>query len=58
MDETCQIDVQRVKGIKNVLFGGEGLFDTVVTGPGKVYLQTITIPKLAKLMIPFMPKEK
>ena len=58
MDETCQIDVQRVKGIKNVLFGGEGLFDTVVTGPGKVYLQTMTIPKLAKLMIPFMPKEK
>ena len=58
MDETCQIDVQRVKGIKNVLFGGEGLFDTVVTGPGKVYLQTMTIPKLAKLMIPFMPTEK
>ncbi|MGI5900031.1 MAG: AIM24 family protein [Christensenellales bacterium] len=58
MDATCQMDVQMVKGIKNVLFGSEGLFDTVVTGPGKVYLQTMTIAKLAKLMIPFMPFKK
>lgn len=58
MDETCQMDIQRIKGVKNVLFGGEGLFDTVVTGPGKVHLQTMTISKLAKLIIPFMPTEK
>ena len=55
MDATCQMDVQMVKGIKNVLFGGEGLFDTVITGPGKVHLQTMTISKLAKLLIPFLP---
>ncbi len=57
MDATCQIDVQMVKGVKNALFGGEGLFDTVVTGPGKVYLQTMTIPKLAKLMAPYFPSK-
>lgn len=57
MDATCQMDVRMIKGIKNVLFGGEGLFDTVVTGPGKVHLQTMTIAKLAKLMIPFIPKK-
>ncbi len=55
MDETCNMDVQMVKGAKNIFFGGEGLFDTVVTGPGKVYLQTMTIPKLASLLAPYMP---
>ncbi len=55
MYATCEMDIQRVKGVKNVLFGGEGLFDTVVTGPGKVYLQTMTIPKLAQLIIPYIP---
>lgn len=58
MDMTCQMDVQMVKGIKNVLFGGEGLFDTIITGPGKVYLQTMTIAQLAKLMVPFLPNKK
>lgn len=57
MDATCQMDIKRIKGVKNVLFGGEGLFDTVVTGPGRVYLQTMTIAKLAKLIIPFVPKK-
>ena len=58
MDMTCQMDVQMVKGIKNVLFGGEGLFDTIITGPGKVFLQTMTIAQLAKLMVPFLPNKK
>ena len=57
MDATCQMDIQIVKGFKNVLFGGEGLFDTVITGPGKVHLQTMTIAKLATLMVPFLPKK-
>lgn len=54
MDETCSMDVVMVKGAKNVLFGGEGLLDTVVTGPGKVCLQTMTIPKLAGLIAPYI----
>ena len=55
MDASCQMDIQMVKGVKNMLFGSEGLFDTVVTGPGKVYLQTMTVNKLADLMAPFLP---
>ncbi|MBP5383993.1 MAG: TIGR00266 family protein [Lachnospiraceae bacterium] len=57
MDSTVTMEVQTVKGLKNKLFGGEGLFDTVLTGPGKVYLQTMTVSKLASLMIPFIPKK-
>ena len=57
MSATCQMDIQMVKGVKNVLFGGEGMFDTVVTGPGKVYLQTMTIEKLAKQIVPFVSKK-
>ncbi len=58
MDETCTMDVQMVKGVKNVLFGGEGLFDTSVTGPGKVYLQSMSVAKLAQILIPFLPLNK
>ncbi|MBO4903105.1 MAG: AIM24 family protein [Lachnospiraceae bacterium] len=57
MDGTVTMDVQSVKGLKNKLLGGEGLFDTVLTGPGSVFLQTMTIEKIAKLMIPFIPKK-
>ncbi len=58
MDATCQMDVQMVKGVKNMLLGGEGLFDTVITGPGKVFLQTMTISKLANQMIPYLQFKK
>ena len=58
MDATCSMDVQMVKGVKNMFFGGEGLFDTVVTGPGKVYLQTMTIPNLAKKVAPYIVTSK
>lgn len=58
MDETCSMDVQMVKGVKNVIFGGESLFDTVITGPGKVHLQTMTIGKLARQIIPYIPNKK
>lgn len=57
MDATCSMDVQMVRGFKNVFFGGEGLFDTVVTGPGKVGLQTMTMPNVAKQIIPFLPSQ-
>ena len=55
MSGTCSLDVQTVKGVKNVLFGGEGLFNTVVTGPGKVLVQTMPISNLANAIIPYMP---
>ena len=47
MDGTCSINVATIKGVKNVLFGGEGLFNTVINGPGHVILQTMPIQKTA-----------
>ena len=58
MDATCSMDVQTVKGVKNVLFGGEGLFNTVVTGPGRVVLQTMPLNKFAGQIIPYLPAQK
>ena len=55
MSSTCTLDTESVKGAKNILFGGEGLFNTVVTGPGEVVVQTMPIPKLASTLIPYMP---
>jgi uncharacterized protein (TIGR00266 family) len=55
-ESTVTYDIERIKGFKNVLFGGEGLFLTTVTGPGKVWLQTMTAEALAKAVIPFLPK--
>lgn len=48
--------VEMVRGFKNVLFGGEGLFLTVLQGPGKVWMQTISMPEFAGRMIPYLPK--
>lgn len=50
MTASCQMNVKTVSGVKNVLFGGEGLFNTVVTGPGKVWLQSMPAAKLAMLL--------
>lgn len=55
VDATCQIDIQTVRGAKNVLFGGEGLFNTVLTGPGRVVLQTMALPAFASALIPYLP---
>lgn len=55
MDSTCTVDVQTVKGVKNVLFGGEGLFNTVVTGPGKVTLQTMPLSAFASSLARYIP---
>ena len=55
MDDTVDFDIQRVKGVKNLLFGGEGLFFATVTGPGRVWLQTMPVSKLAEAIIPFIP---
>ena len=47
MDATVNMEIQQIKGVKNALFGGEGLFNTVVTGPGRVILQTMPITGFA-----------
>lgn len=55
MDATCTMDVQTVKGVKNALFGGEGLFNTVVTGPGRVVLQTMPLINFASAVAGMIP---
>lgn len=57
MSDTCTIDVQTVKGAKNVLFGGEGLFNTVVTGPGKIILQTMPLSGFAGAIASRIPSK-
>lgn len=53
-DATCALDIQSVKGVKNALFGGEGLFHTVVTGPGRIILQTMPVSGVAAALAPFI----
>ncbi len=56
MSASCTMDIQTVKGAKNILFGGEGLFNTVVTGPGEVIVQTMPVPKLAGAISQYIPQ--
>lgn len=58
MDATCSMEIQSVPGVKNALFGGEGLFNTVVKGPGRVFLQTMPINHVAGVLSPYMPSSK
>lgn len=58
MSGTCKIDVQTVSGIKNAVFGGEGLFNTIVTGPGHIWLQSMPVSQLAGAVRPYIPTGK
>ena len=55
MTASCNMDIQSVPGVKNMLFGGEGFFNTVITGPGKVWLQTMPISNVAGAIRPYIP---
>lgn len=55
MSSTCTVDIQTVPGVKNMLFGGEGFFNTVLTGPGTVYLQSMPVSQLAGAIRPYIP---
>lgn len=57
MDASVQMDVQSVKGLKNKMLGGEGFFNTVVTGPGKIILQTMPISGFVGLISGMLPKK-
>ena len=54
-EPSVNMEIQTVPGMKNMLFGGEGLFNTVLTGPGKVWLQTMPISSVAAVLRPYMP---
>ncbi|MGF0031383.1 TIGR00266 family protein [Bariatricus sp. SGI.154] len=55
MTATCKMEVKSVPGVKNMLFGGEGIFNTVISGPGRVWLQTMPISNVAGVLRPYMP---
>lgn len=57
MSESCSIDIKSVKGVKNALFGGEGLFNTVVTGPGKIVLQTMPMSSFVNTIASSLPSK-
>ena len=57
MDATVQLDVQAIKGVKNALMGGEGFFNTVVTGPGRVLLQTMPMSNFVSIISQLLPSK-
>lgn len=58
MSATCSIDIRSVPGAKNMLFGGEGFFNTVITGPGHVWLQTLPLVNVAGVLRHYLPASK
>jgi len=55
-EATVSSEIKMVKGFKNILFGGEGLFLTKLTGPGKVWLQSMPVTELSKKILKYIPK--
>ena len=55
MTPSCGMEIKSVPGVKNMLFGGEGIFNTIITGPGRVWLQTMPISNVAGVLRPYMP---
>ena len=55
MTDSCMMDIEMIQGAKNIFLGGEGLFHTRVTGPGRVYLQSMPIADMAARLSAYMP---
>lgn len=55
MENTVSMDIESVKGVGNAILGGEGLFNTKLTGPGKIWLQTMPASAVAGAVRPFLP---
>lgn len=53
-ESSVSMNIQQVSGLKNKLLGGEGLFNTVLTGPGRVWLQTMPIYGVAGAIAPYI----
>ena len=56
LEATVQFSVTTVPGIRNVIFGGDGLFLVQLTGPGKVWLQSLPLPNLAHAISHYLPQ--
>ena len=55
MTDTCSMEIRSVKGIKNMLFGGEGFFNTAVKGPGRIIIQSMPISSTAVELYKYLP---
>lgn len=58
MENTCTMEIKSVPGLKNMVFGGEGVFNTLITGPGRIWLQTMPMSNVAAEIFKFMPSSK
>jgi uncharacterized protein (AIM24 family) len=54
MTESCSVDIEMIRGAKNVFLGGEGLFHTRISGPGKVYIQSMPVSHMAEKLAPYI----
>ncbi len=57
-ETTVTYDIQMVPGIKTAVFGGEGLFFAALTGPGKIWLQSLPFKRIAKQVLSAIPRNK
>jgi uncharacterized protein (TIGR00266 family) len=56
-EERVQFGITTLRGIRNIFFGGDGLFLAELTGPGRIWLQTLTLPNLAHALAPYLSRE-
>jgi uncharacterized protein (AIM24 family) len=56
--DSVNFDIVFMRGVRNVFFGGDGLFIAHLTGPGKVWLQSMTVPNLAHALAPYLSGEQ
>ncbi len=57
MDDTVTMEITQIKGVKNALLGGEGLFNTLVTGPGRILVQTMPMSNFASIIASLIPSK-
>jgi uncharacterized protein (AIM24 family) len=55
--ESVNFQITTIRGIANALFGGDGLFLAQLTGPGRIWLQTLTMPNLAHALSPYLGRD-
>ena len=54
-DASVKFDVRMIKGMKNILLGGEGMFLATLTGPGRIWLHSMTVSKIAHRIMEYLP---
>jgi uncharacterized protein (TIGR00266 family) len=56
-EDSVNFDITTLRGVRNMLFGGDGLFLAALTGPGRVWLQSLPLSNLAHALSPYLPRE-